>query len=810
MRRSQILCFFVSTVILPLFAAEDHLTLNDQEYFEMPGLNVMVFHDYYPEGHQGGITLIQHGSRVAANGDIRLEPAPGQWQPIPKVGKRDIDQTAQSVSVSGEFPDPERDKKGFNPIVYPDLQLDYTITVKAEGKSFRIVVDLDNPLPPEWQGKVGFNLELFPGELFGQSYILDESTGLFPRQLNGPLTTESDDQYEIMPMAEGRQLTIAPENAERRLHIESLRGPLQLLDGRTHHNNGWFVARSPILDSSTQNAVEWLVTPHVQDNWHYRPVIHTSQVGYHPAQKKIAVFECDLRHTSPQTATLKQILPSGELQSIVAARPQKWGRFLRYLYYQFDFSKVREAGLYIVEYDGSSSEPFQINPEIYDRHVWQPTLEYFLPVQMCHMRINDRYRVWHGLCHMDDARMAPINHNHFDGYKQGHSTLTSFQPGETVPGLNVGGWHDAGDYDLRVESQASTVRILALAYECFAVDYDQTTIDQSRHLVEMFRPDGFPDILQQIEHGVLSILAGYRNLGRLYRGIICPQLRQYVMLGDAASMTDNLPGGEDDRWVFTEENPRREIQVAACLAAASRVLKDIKPDLARECLEVAERLWNLHLPTEKQNRGKLDALTELILTTGKPEYVTELISQTATIEKNFGRVGWSVGRLLPMIDNPDFEQALDNMAAKHEADLLNRLEENPFGVPYRPNIWGAGWTIQRFGFQHYFLHKAWPNLISNDHFLNALNFVLGCHPGKNTKSFASGIGTNSLIVAYGVNRADWSYIPGGVASGTAYIRPDLPELKTWPFFWQQSEYVMGGGASHFMFLVLAAQNCLTH
>ena len=25
--------------------------------------------------------------------------------------------------------------------------------------------------------------------------------------------------------------------------------------------------------------------------------------------------------------------------------------------------------------------------------VWQPTLEYFLPVQMCHMRIEDRYRV---------------------------------------------------------------------------------------------------------------------------------------------------------------------------------------------------------------------------------------------------------------------------------------------------------------------------------------------------------------------------------------------------------------------------------
>lgn len=29
-------------------------------------------------------------------------------------------------------------------------------------------------------------------------------------------------------------------------------------------------------------------------------------------------------------------------------------------------------------------------------------------------------------------------------------------------------------------------------------------------------------------------------------------------------------------------------------------------------------------------------------------------------------------------------------------------------------------------------------------------------------------------VAYGLNRADWSYIPGGVISGTAMIRPDFP------------------------------------
>jgi hypothetical protein len=70
------------------------------------------------------------------------------------------------------------------------------------------------------------------------------------------------------------------------------------------------------------------------------------------------------------------------------------------------------------------------------------------------------------------------------------------------------------------------------------------------------------------------------------------------------------------------------------------------------------------------------------------------------------------------------------------------------------------------------------------------------------------VGAKSLTVAYGVNRADWSYIPGGVGSGPALIRPDFPELKDWPFFWQQSEYVIGGGGSNFMFLALAAHHLL--
>jgi hypothetical protein len=60
----------------------------------------------------------------------------------------------------------------------------------------------------------------------------------------------------------------------------------------------------------------------------------------------------------------------------------------------------------------------------------------------------------------------------------------------------------------------------------------------------------------------------------------------------------------------------------------------------------------------------------------------------------------------------------------------------------------------------------------------------------------------------GFNMHWWSYIPGGMVSGTALIRPDFPELKEpFPYLWQQTEYVMPG-ASTYIFCVLAADNLL--
>ena len=822
------------------------LALNELEYLEMPGLNVMLAHDYYPEGHQGGVGIIQNGLRVATNGDLRLDRTPGQWQPIPKPGKRQVYRATQEIRVRMQYPDEARNRRGFNPIDYPDLKLAYTIRVRPEGAGFRILVDLEQPVPAAFVGQVGFNLELFPGLLFGRTYQTDTDSGVFARQANGPGTRDAAGAYQIAPLATGHRLVVAPESESQRLLIENATGgTLELIDGRGQHNNGWFVVRSLVAAGATQGAVNWLVTPHPLPGWQSAPVVQVSQVGYHPQQTKWATVELDARDVRRAPVVVSRIAADGSLEKILEAAPQEWGRFLRYQYLRLDFTAVTQPGMYVVSYGEVRSGPFKIAADVFQRGVWQPTLEYFLPIQMCHMQVNERYRVWHAACHLDDARMAPTDHNHFDGYAQGPSTLCRFQPGEPVPGLNTGGWHDAGDDDLRIESQMDTVYGLALAYEEFHVTYDGTTIDEANRLVEIQRPDGKPDVLQQIEHGLATALGGYRSLGRFYRGIIVPTLRQYTHLGEFSSQTDNvvfdpktapknppavgvgIPGSPDDRWVFTEQNPRRELNTAVGLAAAARVLKGYNDPLAAECLQVAEEVWN---KVDEKKPGastppweaflpsaRIDLAVELLKTTGNRRYADYLVGQREVICKNIRgpkgrpgmpRVAWTVGRVLPLLGDAAFTQEVTAAVKEYRTEVDQLVTKTPFGVPYQPDIWGAGWQIQSFGMEQYFLNRSFPDLFPRDFMLHALDFVLGCHPGSNTASFVSGVGTRSVTPGYGFNRADWGNLPGGTVSGTALIRPDFPELLEWPYLWQQTEYCLGGPTSDYLFLVLAADHLL--
>jgi hypothetical protein len=358
-------------------------------------------------------------------------------------------------------------------------------------------------------------------------------------------------------------------------------------------------------------------------------------------------------------------------------------------------------------------------------------------------------------------------------------------------------------------------------------------VDQERRYVEIHAPDGVPDLLQQIEHGTLAILAQFRAVGHALCGIIEPTLQQYTHLGDAVTKTDNLvynpklkPGESDgftsgtfdDRWAFTSKSSSLNYGSIAALAAASRALRGFRDSLAAECLETAQHVWveeHSHAPDIFKHGNtsggpleaeELRAAIELLVTTGEMGYAERILALWPTIEQNFAWYASVAVRALPYLGE-QYTLKVRALVKSYREQLDLMSKENPFGVHITTGGWAGSGFVVRMAITSYILHKAFPEIIEAEAVFRGLNFLLGCHPGSDI-SFISGVGAVSKEVAYGNNRADFSFIAGGIVPGMLILKPDFPENKEdWPFFWGENEYVISEGAS-FIFLVNAVNGLL--
>ena len=797
--------------------AQEEMKLNDQEYLQKPGLSVLAFHNFYPTGKQGGIEIIQHGERIATNGFIRMQEVDGKRFSDPEKAKREIDKKNKVIKSE---------------ISYDDFGFKYSVRIWPEGNSIRLVVDLDKPLPAGWEKKLSFDMEFYPPLYYGKTYLIGDSFGIIPRQINGFKVKNESGAFKPEPMGQGKVLTLAGEDPLRKVVIESAKDDLVMIDNRNNTNSGWILVKSEIPAGVTQNAIEWTITPNTKPGWKREPVIAVSQVGYHPEQLKQAIVELDPFYGKLEKIRLLKVTGRKEAYEVLSGIPEKWGKFLCYDYAMFDFSSVKEPGMYVLNYGSTFSYPFSISRDVFKKDIWQPTLEGYFPVQMCHVKVRDRSQIWHGACHLDDALQAPLDTQHVDQYRQYAEAETRYPVQTTVPFLNQGGWHDAGDDDLAAGSQSGTTHFLVLAYELNKDQIDQTSVNFEDRYVEMYKPDGIPDFVQQIKQGALNLLSGYRAAGHSFAGIIANREGRNIT-GDWASQTDQLfydskldrkqktmthSGINDDRWVFTNKDTGLEYKVLAALAAASRSLTGYDDKLANECLETAKKVWifeQSHEPVLKPAEyvprntkvQEIIATTELLFTTGEEKYASHLISLLPEIEKRMESTAWCVARVADKLNDEEFNKRFKQALQTYKVKLDSTMLENPFGVQWKPAIWGIGWNIQNFALQQYYLIEKYPDLFDREPLLRVVNYVLGCHPGSNT-SLVSGVGAHSITIAFGVNRTMESYIPGGMVSGTALIRPDFPELKeTTSYLWQQTEYVMSGAASY-IFCVKAADHLL--
>jgi endoglucanase len=838
MIRSSKLCGLLASLsFLALPGFGQKLTLNDSGYFETRGVNVMVFSSQYNgvffDEKTSGIELIHHGVRTATGGAVRLQNSPEQWDQIPKMTGRRVDRQNNSIEVE---------------LRYDQYDFNARVVVTGRDKGVEINVFLDKPLPEKLAGNAGFNLEFLPASYFEKTWLVDDRPGEFPLypsgltqmqplskkipQFAGHTTFDDRGRNEFIvpaPMATGRTIVLAPEDPERRVYVRSEDADIMLFDGRNLAQNGWFVLRSLLPAGRTGKVLTWMVEPNAIPDWKRAPMIAFSQVGYRPGQAKTAVIELDKHDLPLKTASLIRVMPEGANVEKLKAPVQEWGRYLRYDYLTFDFSSVREPGLYVIRYGDQQTNAFPIGDQVYEE-IWHPTLDVWFAVQMDHMEVNEAYRVWHGAPFLDDALQAPVNHQHFDGYSMGSSTQTKYKPLERIPGMAVGGWFDAGDFDIQTGSHCNAVLSLVDTWEKFKPLRDETYVDYPTRYVDIHRPDGKPDILQQIKHGTLNMVAQVINIGHPVRGIVVPNLHQYHHLGDASTETDNLPynpalkpyetdgrssGTMDDRWAFTERNTFLDYYTSAALAAASRALKGFDDSLAERALFCAQKLWN-----EDDSAGRTDtsrfaagfrrsmessAALQLYITTKDKRYAQRFVAAIwPMLDRSLAFSINTALRACPYMDD-DYLRRLRPYVARYKEIADSYDKQNPYGVPMATGGWGGDAGVINFAITNYFAHRAFPDLIGPEYVYRGLNYIFGCHPYSNI-SFVSSVGARSKKVTYGNNRADFRFIAGGVVPGILILKPDFPENKEdWPFFWGENEVTVGSCADY-IFLSAAVQS----
>ena len=811
---------------LSLFGADLMMKVTDSGYLDAQGFSVILYHSTYHrvfvDQKNTAMEMILHGNRIATNGDVRLMPTPEQWDLVAQFNGRRADKEHNLLAADLSF---------------PDFQMDYRLEVAAEPGGVRVSVNLAKPLPERLAGRAGFNLEFLPSIYMDKTYELDGQTfGVFPRSPQAemikvppeagepkklPYQEEWDQAKgytQPLPFATGNTITMVVEDPLNRITIASETGPLSLYDGRNRAQNGWFVLRTLIPAGKTEGAVVWHVRPNNIPHWTRPPVVAHSQAGYAPDFPKVAVIELDPKFDAPKTAKVLHLSDDGSFKQVFEgpiSEPTPW---LRYNYAKFDFSPVKDPGLYVIEYAGQRTDVFPIAKGVYSK-TWQSTLDGFLAVEMDHVSVREGYRLWHGVSHLDDARQAPPNTRHFDGYSMGPDLNSPFQPGEHIPGLDVGGWFDAGDYDNIAYSQYGVIQNLALAYSTFNLKWDELSVDEQARTVEMHRPDGVPDAVQQVKHGILQVLAQVKAVGHPFMGIIEPNLREYTHLGDAASQTDgriyspklgplevdgNFSGKPDDRWAFTTKSAGLQYGAAASLAAAARVLEGWDDALAKECLDTAVNLWNdEHGHPTTGGFGEVGgsggpgggaqdwtaALELMIATNGADPYKKRVLELFPTMLQRIGFGGWAAVRALPYLD-ADYKKPLGEAVKAYVAQLDKDLAATPFGVPPTRGDWGGSSGVADLGTRMYFLHQAFPDIVGPEYTLRAANYLLGTHPVSST-SYISSVGTASKLKGYGNNRADNTFIPGGMIPGYIVIKPDFPEcIDDFGFLWFEDEYTI--------------------
>jgi hypothetical protein len=619
-----------------------------------------------------------------------------------------------------------------------------------------------------------------------------------------------------------RKIQVNPDDPERNLTFESPQG-MRILDMRKTWAPGNFKIEI-LLDGAAKqsDATLYITLPDAARTGLPEPAVRLSQIGYPANGPKYVVLEHAVNAERPHDDSVSlERREDGKISEVRAGAwagdslDRTWGPSLHhhaYMHAMFDFSGITEPGEYRITWSGGSTKWFEIKSSIFDDRTWTGALDYFLPWEMCHMELYNgpdcpvRHRP---RCHPGEAHLvrAPegVKPDEILKVVTGKEWYAPFAKNKEYPIIwkpSRGAWHDCGDYLKRMNMVKIIVYNLAVAYDEFKIDRDFSSYDVEKQVFRYGRPDGMPDVLQQLEWGII---------------FMCE------MTWDDGTIGGGYYGGHP--YTSTERAGHggislvHQMNALISLFASYKQLLPVRPELAERALAAAKRgLARLekvpYPPADKEigmdgtpgstmeyDGSMMSVYAEAYLATEDPKYLRKLLDNPQWLSNLKPYLHKHSQYDVPIIPMARLYSKLD--AKEHREyrqvikDACRRLAlgDRNAGYSNRERLWPTGsaqglpWKV----IDMYWLAKVVPELVNVADALPAMYYLYGLHPASDMV-FVTGVpGTRSTTALFSgllaIHREDFdkdwlakwrkvnpiaSFVPGATVGGFDFGNPGGP------------------------------------
>ena len=443
------------------------------------------------------------------------------------------------------------------------------------------------------------------------------------------------------------------------------------------------------------------------------PAILVSQTGYLQSGEKSAIFRL-----SALGSSFELVDESGKVMYTGKLSEPKYDPASGDTVSFGDFSDFKTDGTFRLRSNGQESALFMIGGNAYV-DCFRDVVRFFY-YQRCGTKLKSGLAgaFAHDACHT------------------GLATVYCTQETKDVSG----GWHDAGDYGRYVVPAAKAAADLLMAYEAnpalFGDDFD---IPESGN--------GVPDVLDEVRYELDWLLKMQdEKAGGAYHKVTCANFPGVVM-----------PNKETAPLLLSPVSTAATGDLAAVLAMASRIYKDVDSAFADKCLKASEKAWEYLLAHPNEHGGfhnpngivtgeygdgtdtdeRYWAACELYRLTGREDYRNFADSLIST--KKLSGLGWAdVGTYghiayLSMSEKApasSLKSIKDDMLQEAEAMLaLSRAGgyRNSLGIDYP---WGSNMTVANHAMHLLLAAELEPEKAED--FRNAawqhLHYLMGANP----------------------------------------------------------------------------------